>query len=258
VLGSGSGAADHLGALATEDVVEAALWTQLLGSEDRRPVLLEGVSSRTKALLEGRPGLRCLASVPAPCLTLNPGEPDADWSAAMRKDTRRMERRLADEKVEGEWVDATDHRFSRDLDALCALHALRWSRDGSSGVLDLLKQSFLAELGRRDPSVPVLQVLRRGPEAVAAILCLREPGGWSFYQSGWDPSWARLGVGRVLVARAIRRAAAEGARHFDFLRGAESYKYRFGAQDAQVHTLMSGRGVAATLLRLREQRPQSV
>jgi CelD/BcsL family acetyltransferase involved in cellulose biosynthesis len=255
VLGSGSGAADHLGALATEDAVESSLWTQLLRGEGRHPVLLEGVSSRTKMLLEDRPRLRCLASVPAPYLALNPGQPDVGWSAAMRKDTRRMERRLADENVEGVWLDATDPRFSSDLDALCALHALRWSRDGSSGVMDLRKQSFLEELGRRDPSVPVIQVLRRGPEAVAAILCLREPGGWSFYQSGWDPSWARLGVGRVLVARAIRRAAAEGARHFDFLRGAESYKYRFGAQNAHVHTLVSGRGVAATLLRLREQRP---
>jgi CelD/BcsL family acetyltransferase involved in cellulose biosynthesis len=32
----------------------------------------------------------------------------------------------------------------------------------------------------------------------------------------------------------MERAAAEGARSFDFLRGAESYKYVWGARDRQL------------------------
>jgi CelD/BcsL family acetyltransferase involved in cellulose biosynthesis len=35
----------------------------------------------------------------------------------------------------------------------------------------------------------------------------------------------------VLVGCAIEAAAEEGAREFDFLRGREAYKYRWGARD---------------------------
>ena len=51
------------------------------------------------------------------------------------------------------------------------------------------------------------------------------------YQSGWDRAYARDGLGNVLILHALEFAAADGARSFDFLRGTEPYKYRFGARD---------------------------
>jgi len=40
-----------------------------------------------------------------------------------------------------------------------------------------------------------------------------------------------MSVGSVLVAHAIEQAVRGGAKTFDFLRGAEDYKYAWGAQD---------------------------
>jgi CelD/BcsL family acetyltransferase involved in cellulose biosynthesis len=51
------------------------------------------------------------------------------------------------------------------------------------------------------------------------------------YITGFDPDLAALGLGTVLIGCAIQTAAEEGAREFDFLRGREDYKYRWGAQD---------------------------
>lgn len=58
------------------------------------------------------------------------------------------------------------------------------------------------------------------------------------YNSGLDPAaFGALSLGEVLTARAIEWAIANGRSTFDFLRGAESYKYRFGAQDTNVYKL---------------------
>ena len=49
----------------------------------------------------------------------------------------------------------------------------------------------------------------------------------------------------------MRRAAAAGARRFDFLRGSEAYKYRFGAQDDLDATYLVPRGSLGRVLDVR-------
>ena len=59
------------------------------------------------------------------------------------------------------------------------------------------------------------------------------------YNSGYDPSQFRhLSPGIVVTARSIEHAIAQGRSKFDFLRGDEIYKYRFGAQDTEVRRLL--------------------
>jgi CelD/BcsL family acetyltransferase involved in cellulose biosynthesis len=58
-------------------------------------------------------------------------------------------------------------------------------------------------------------------------------------------------MGSVLMYQAIRFAADAGARVFDFLRGTEPYKYRFGAVDRTDLTWMVPRGPAGVLLSAR-------
>lgn len=58
------------------------------------------------------------------------------------------------------------------------------------------------------------------------------------YNSGLDPSaYSALSLGVVLTARAIEVAIENGRSTFDFLRGDEEYKYRFGAQDTRIYRL---------------------
>ncbi len=64
------------------------------------------------------------------------------------------------------------------------------------------------------------------------------------YITAFDPELAALGLGTVLIGCAIEAAVEEGAREFDFLRGREDYKYRWGARDRPTCTrlLRSPRG----------------
>ncbi|NJN55722.1 MAG: GNAT family N-acetyltransferase, partial [Anaerolineae bacterium] len=56
------------------------------------------------------------------------------------------------------------------------------------------------------------------------------------YNSGLDPALASsLSLGVVITAKAIELAAENGRTEFDFLRGNETYKYRFGAQDSLIY-----------------------
>ena len=59
------------------------------------------------------------------------------------------------------------------------------------------------------------------------------------YNSGYDPAQFRqLSPGIIVTARCIEQAIALGRAKFDFLRGDEVYKYRFGAQDTEVRRLL--------------------
>lgn len=58
------------------------------------------------------------------------------------------------------------------------------------------------------------------------------------YNSGFDPAaFGKLSLGVVLTARAIETAIENGRKEFDFLRGSETYKYHFGAEDTTIYRL---------------------
>ncbi|MCA9865347.1 MAG: GNAT family N-acetyltransferase [Anaerolineales bacterium] len=59
------------------------------------------------------------------------------------------------------------------------------------------------------------------------------------YNSGLDPTaFTALSPGVVLTAAAIEKAIELGRETFDFLRGDEEYKYRFGAVDTKVYRVL--------------------
>jgi CelD/BcsL family acetyltransferase involved in cellulose biosynthesis len=75
---------------------------------------------------------------------------------------------------------------------------------------------------------------------------LASAGWWGYYLAGYDRSWAgRIHLGQITLAAAIDAAAAEGAREFDFLKGAERVKYLWPVRerttlDADVYSERSG------------------
>ncbi len=72
----------------------------------------------------------------------------------------------------------------------------------------------------------------------ASLWCFDYGGDLLLYNSGFDPTWRpELSSGIVLLAYCIQDAIARRKRRFDFLRGSESYKYRFGAVDGAVYHL---------------------
>src|SRR5207302_693016 len=78
-----------------------------------------------------------------------------------------------------------------------------------------------------------------------------QAGGWygfrfegaeCYYQLGRDPAFDRLSIGFVLLSHTIRSALEDGQREYRFLRGGESYKYRFADSDPGLETIGLARG----------------
>ncbi|MDM8528101.1 GNAT family N-acetyltransferase [Anaerolineales bacterium HSG24] len=72
---------------------------------------------------------------------------------------------------------------------------------------------------------------------VAAMLCFDYNNEFLLYNSGYDPAQAALSVGNVLTSYTIQAAIELGRTRYDFLRGDETYKFRFGAKAEPVYDL---------------------
>ncbi len=120
------------------------------------------------------------------------------------------------------------------MDSLYALHAARWKERGLPGMLAAdVDQQFHREVARGMLAAAALRMyaIRIDGHDVAVFYGFRSRDTVYYYLSGYDPSLEKLSPGTIIVAHAIEQAVREGAKTFDFLRGAEDYKYGWGAKD---------------------------
>lgn len=131
-------------------------------------------------------------------------------------------------------IGEAQHGCACDIEALADLHTRRWSREGRGGVFADPRM-----LAWQREALPLLEaagllrlyVLKSAVQTVAALCVLAAKSRSFYFIGGFDPQHAALGVGTVLVGHAIGEAEREGHSSFDFLRGGEAYKYRWGARD---------------------------
>jgi len=158
----------------------------------------------------------------------------------MREQMRRYPRRL-EKKFSVQYELARDaSAVERGLDDLFRLHGKRWRARGQTGVLATpRRQRFHREVCRAFLKRDWLRLwtLRCDGEAVCVLLNYFHGGKYFFFIGGFDPAWSHLSVGTCLFSRVFQHAIEEGAHSFDFLRGAEAYKYRYGAVDQHYKTL---------------------
>jgi CelD/BcsL family acetyltransferase involved in cellulose biosynthesis len=128
-------------------------------------------------------------------------------------------------------VDAAVDRFL-DLLQKSTFEKRDWLNDG--------RRALFHDVARAAQAAGTLQLLFCGVEgrAAAALFNFDYRGRVWVYNSGLDPAaFAALSPGVVLTAAAIERAITLGRAEFDFLRGDEEYKYRFGAIDQPIYRL---------------------
>lgn len=169
---------------------------------------------------------------PAPVLDLTAGFPDY-LLAGIRKSLAEARRRLS-RMGEARFETATAAGAADALGHLFALHARRWRERGEPGVLDHpAVQAFHRAAARRLAEAGLLRLtlMRIGgcPAAVHYGFTAKRTG--FYYLGGFDPRFRAASPGSLVVAHAIEAAVREGCQAFDFLKGREAYKYRWGAKD---------------------------
>jgi len=126
----------------------------------------------------------------------------------------------------------------RALDAVFALHRLRKGQQerATSFTGDEILAFHRRLVTRLAPEGKILiGSLSRGAEVVAAAYCFVGGRSISYFQSGFDPAYERLGVGTVLLVEVMRFAFANDMQEFDFLRGDEAYKYTWASESRSLY-----------------------
>lgn len=152
-------------------------------------------------------------------------------STKLRHEIRRKARRL--ERDAGAYAVRLSDGASLERD-LALFFAMHRSSDGPKGkFMHEGMASFFTRFARTLLAGGRLRLafLEVGGVAVAGAFCFADRGTWAVYNSAYDHARRELAPGMVLVGELIRLAVEGGCDTFDFLRGAEEYKYRFGAED---------------------------
>ncbi len=88
-------------------------------------------------------------------------------------------------------------------------------------------------------------------QVIASAYCYRDGDRVLFYNTGYSRDWSAYAPGTLILAHAIERSIAEGAKVYDMLRGAQGYKLEWTkaiAQDVYLRLPVSSRGRAVTML----------
>jgi len=154
-----------------------------------------------------------------------------------RHEVRRKLRRVAEANTQWHLIDSADELEQAVADFI-DLH--KQSRPDKHLFMDARMQAFFVEMAR--------QVFPHGWLQLEFLLVdgVRAAAIWNFvyndavlvYNSGYDPvKYGALSPGIVLFAHSIQESIAAKRKRYDFLRGDEEYKYRFGAQETEVMEL---------------------
>jgi CelD/BcsL family acetyltransferase involved in cellulose biosynthesis len=77
--------------------------------------------------------------------------------------------------------------------------------------------------------------LELGDKPVAATMCFDYKDTVYLYNSGYDPDYGWLSVGVISKALCIKDSIEKNKKRFDFLKGAEGYKYHLGGHELPLY-----------------------
>jgi CelD/BcsL family acetyltransferase involved in cellulose biosynthesis len=126
------------------------------------------------------------------------------------------------------------------LEALLALHVMRWWRRGGSNAFHTHRiHAFHEELSRLALQRGWLRLflLRLDDQLAGALYGFMYNHRFYFYQQGFDARYARYSPGLVMTGLTIEAAIKEGAEEYDFLRGDEEFKFHWTADARELGRL---------------------
>ena len=142
-------------------------------------------------------------------------------------------------------VDVSADNLKSQIETVIALNQARWGRDNRAKTFEAIYR------GCFDAHCLWIRTLWDGEVPIAAVSGFVDEARSTFYSysSGFNPAYAPISPGLVVMAYSIKYAVENGLRVYDFLRGGEEYKYSFGARDRfSKHWLIRRRSMRRILI----------
>ena len=151
-----------------------------------------------------------------------------------RHEIRRKMRRAEASEVPVRWYITSDPAALED--EISAFLGMMAQDPEKAAFLTAPMRQTLSSIMRCSFEAGCLQLafLEAGGEKAAAYLSFDYLGRVWVYNSGLDRRFMELSPGWVLLGYLLQWANENGRTEFDFMRGDEDYKYRFGAVDRRV------------------------
>ena len=154
-------------------------------------------------------------------------------SGKQRHELNRKLRRLDEE-------GNLNHRTGIDTnenDIDIFLHLFRDSRQDKAAFLTPQMESFFRSIAHAmaEQELMRLNILELDKKPVAATMCFDYRDTVYLYNSGYEPDYGWLSVGVISKALCIKDSIERHKKRFDFLKGAEAYKYHLGGQELPLY-----------------------
>jgi CelD/BcsL family acetyltransferase involved in cellulose biosynthesis len=188
-------------------------------------------------------GYRAHVAVQEICPVISlPATWEAYLSSLSKKERHEIRRKIrkAHREAQITWYIVQDPaRLPGEVEEFIELH--RKSAEEKEAFMAPRVQGFFRAIARVLHRRGWLQLafIEVNGEKAATVLCFDYGDAILVYNSGYDPQrYADLSPGMVLLSHCLEHAIQQGRKRFDFLRGEEEYKFRFGAQETKVHRLL--------------------
>jgi CelD/BcsL family acetyltransferase involved in cellulose biosynthesis len=156
-------------------------------------------------------------------------------STKQRHEVRRKLRKLYQAGDADYRLVNDSEAFPRVLDIFLKL--FRESREDKAEFMTPRMESFFTSLAETMGEAGLLSfsILEFNASPVAALMYLDYRDTVYLYNSGYDPQYASLSVGLLSKVLCIKDSIERGKKRFDFLKGAEAYKYRLGGREVPIY-----------------------
>jgi CelD/BcsL family acetyltransferase involved in cellulose biosynthesis len=170
----------------------------------------------------------------------------ADWDSYLRllskKDRHELRRKLR--RLESSGEETRYYKLSDPVEVEAGLDdffsLMRFSKETKDSFLTAGRESFFRSAALAMAGIGVFRLffLEFNQERVAAAMCFDYGDTRHLYNSGFNPEYRYYSVGLLLKALCVKDAIEEGKACFDFLRGAEPYKYDLGGKDRTIYHMV--------------------
>lgn len=154
-------------------------------------------------------------------------------SRNMRYNLRRRKKKLERQfKVEFKEYSEVDS-IKEAMHTFFELHRKRWESKGPLGALvpKGVKREFHLDIAKSfaENGWLNLSFLTINDEPIASLYSFEYDQKLYQYLTAFDPKYSKYGPGNLLIANVTETCIRNGIKEFDFLRGAEPYKYDWNA-----------------------------
>lgn len=151
-------------------------------------------------------------------------------SKNMRYNLRRRTRNLLEKQNAQFGMITESGQVQEAVARLFELHEQRWdTREGTSIFKKDLRLSFHQAASARFFESDILRLffIRVEDKPSAMLYCFEYGGELMYFQAGFDPHYEKQSIGLVLMGKCIQYTFEHGLTRFDFMRGAEDYKFKW-------------------------------